>query len=142
MNCCNSVINNYNKKITPILMVCFFLSLFSALTTVVFIFIEAFRATHAAKVLHHNMLVNVLRGPMTFFDTTPVGRIINRFSQDVKAIDNDLPETFMEVLYSLFMVLSVFVVIIYSTPIFLVLVIPLGVVYITLQVRVSCELFI
>ena len=79
---------------------------------------------------------------MTFFDTTPVGRIINRFSQDVKAIDNDLPETFMEVLYSLFMVLSVFVVIIYSTPIFLVLVIPLGVVYITLQVRVSCELFI
>jgi ABC-type multidrug transport system fused ATPase/permease subunit len=33
---------------------------------------------HAAKVLHEGMLKNILRGPMAFFDTTPVGRIVHR----------------------------------------------------------------
>lgn len=48
----------------------------------------------AARYLHNHLLRNVLRAPTTtFFDITPVGRIINRFSHDVEAVDNELPAT-------------------------------------------------
>lgn len=33
---------------------------------------------NASSKLHNNMLMNVLRGPMSFFDTNPKGRVLNR----------------------------------------------------------------
>lgn len=45
----------------------------------------------AAGVLHHNLLRQIMRLPMAFFDTTPLGRIMNRFSKDVDVVDNLLP---------------------------------------------------
>ncbi|KAA8907557.1 P-loop containing nucleoside triphosphate hydrolase protein [Sphaerosporella brunnea] len=44
----------------------------------------------AAKKLHANLVKSVLYSPIRFFDTTPVGRIINRLSNDVRAIDGKL----------------------------------------------------
>ncbi len=38
-------------------------------------------AVLGARTLHDNMLTAVLRSPMSFFDTTPLGRILNRFSK-------------------------------------------------------------
>lgn len=38
------------------------------------------------------LLTNVLRWPMELFDTTPVGRVLNRFSKDVDTVDNVLPQ--------------------------------------------------
>lgn len=46
---------------------------------------------NAAKILHLKMLRNILRNPMVFFDTTPVGRILSRFSKDVDVCDSTLP---------------------------------------------------
>ena len=45
----------------------------------------------ASSVLHSALINSVLRLPMAFFDTTPTGRFLNRFSKDVDAIDNTLP---------------------------------------------------
>ncbi|XP_053385666.1 multidrug resistance-associated protein 1-like [Mercenaria mercenaria] len=95
--------------------------------------LQAIRCVQASKILHENMLTNVLRGPMWFFDTTPVGRIVNRFSQDIEAIDTTLPHMFVEVLYCFYLVMSILIVISYSTPVFLSVILPLGVIYIMLQ---------
>lgn len=42
--------------------------------------------------MQDSLLTNVLRWPMELFDTTPVGRVLNRFSKDVDTVDNVLPQ--------------------------------------------------
>ena len=42
--------------------------------------------------LHEGMLAGVLFAPMSFFESNPIGRIINRFSKDQWAVDERLPE--------------------------------------------------
>lgn len=47
-----------------------------------------------AKLLHELLLRNIVRAPTTtFYDVTPVGRILNRFSKDVDILDTVLPMT-------------------------------------------------
>jgi ABC-type multidrug transport system fused ATPase/permease subunit len=46
---------------------------------------------NAANILHKKVLQNILRNPGQFFDTTPVGRILSRFSKDIDVLDNTLP---------------------------------------------------
>lgn len=42
---------------------------------------------YAARRLHDAMLSSILRAPMLFFHTNPLGRIINRFAKDLGDID-------------------------------------------------------
>ena len=44
-----------------------------------------------AKALHVRMLRRIIQAPMRFFDTTPIGRVLNRMSSDTTAIDSNLP---------------------------------------------------
>ncbi|KAH9747875.1 ABC transporter C family member 2 [Citrus sinensis] len=45
---------------------------------------------YAAKRLHDAMLHSILRAPMVFFHTNPLGRIINRFAKDLGDIDRNV----------------------------------------------------
>lgn len=45
----------------------------------------------ASKLMHKRLLDNVMHSPMMFFDMTPIGRIVNRFSKDLDTIDVLLP---------------------------------------------------
>ena len=49
----------------------------------------------AAEHLHNKMVACVLQAPVLFFDTNPAGRILNRFSKDIGAIDELLPKMFL-----------------------------------------------
>jgi len=53
-------------------------------------------AINSSKHLHNSMLSAVLRAPILFFDTNPIGRILNRFSRDIGIMDELLPEMFLE----------------------------------------------
>lgn len=46
----------------------------------------------AAKRLHMYLLQSCLHWPMSLYDTSPIGRILNRFSNDVNVLDNALPQ--------------------------------------------------
>lgn len=51
----------------------------------------AYGANCASIILHRNVLFGIIRSPMKFFDITPVGRILARFSNDINTVDNTLP---------------------------------------------------
>lgn len=51
-----------------------------------------FGCLYASRMLQYNLLHRTLRLPMSFFDTTPAGRILNRFTKDVDIVDNILPQ--------------------------------------------------
>lgn len=101
---------------------------------VAFALIAAVKMTDAAKKLHQQMLQNVLRSPMSFFDTTPGGRIVNRFSRDVEVVDNSLPATMKQSLSCIGRVLTTIVTISYGTPIFLSVMVPISILYILIQI--------
>ncbi|XP_015838720.2 multidrug resistance-associated protein 1 isoform X7 [Tribolium castaneum] len=91
-------------------------------------------AVNGAQLLHHLLLSNILRVPCTtFFDVTPVGRILNRFSKDVDTLDNILPMTLRGWITCFFSVLGTLVVISVSTPIFIAVIVPIGILYYFIQ---------
>ncbi|KAF5902976.1 canalicular multispecific organic anion transporter 2 isoform X2, partial [Clarias magur] len=87
----------------------------------------------AARKLHQGLLDNKFHTPQSFFDTTPIGRIINRFSKDIYVIDEALPSTILMFLGTFFTSLSTVIVIIASTPIFAVVIGPLAIIYFFVQ---------
>ncbi|GMM31438.1 ATP-binding cassette glutathione S-conjugate transporter [Martiniozyma asiatica (nom. inval.)] len=82
-----------------------------------------------SKYLHSIMLSAVLRAPMQFFETTPIGRILNRFSNDIYKVDEQLFRVFGMFFGSSIRVAFSILVIIYSTWQFIFLVGPLFVIY-------------
>ncbi|GMS94758.1 hypothetical protein PENTCL1PPCAC_16931 [Pristionchus entomophagus] len=84
---------------------------------------------NASRKLHGPLIHNLMRSSISFFDTTPLGRILNRVSKDVNTIDSQLTlnaRIFGQLVYS---ILTTLTMIIISTPIFVTVVIPLALIY-------------
>ncbi|XP_004625600.2 canalicular multispecific organic anion transporter 1 [Octodon degus] len=95
---------------------------------------SVFGSNYASKMLHSQLLVNILHAPMRFFDTTPTGRIVNRFAGDISTVDETLPQTLRSWLMCFLGIISTIVMICMATPVFIVIVIPLGILYVAIQV--------
>ena len=78
------------------LVLIFLIILFGSITSVFHGFAFYYTILHACKSLHNRMLHRVLHSPMSFFDTNPSGRILNRFSTDVGLLDDVLSEFFFQ----------------------------------------------
>ncbi len=83
----------------------------------------------ASAVLHKNLLDSILRAPQSFFDTTPIGRILSRFSKDFYSIDVDLSDQLDMFLFCVLTVLVSLGTITFVTPWFGIAVVPLGYMY-------------
>ncbi|XP_058646611.1 ATP-binding cassette sub-family C member 10 isoform X2 [Onychostoma macrolepis] len=92
-------------------------------------FLFAYGAICAATVIHKRLLSSVLKATMTFFDTTPLGRILNRFSSDIYSVDDSLPFVLNILLANVFGLLGMLLVMSYGLPWVLLPLLPLGVLY-------------
>lgn len=90
-------------------------------------------AVRAARKLHSILLEKIMHSPMSFFDTTPIGRIVNRFAKDIDVVDTTIPGALRSWLNCCLQVMSTMIVICYSFPTFFIIVIPLGIIYYLIQ---------
>ncbi|KAJ4418296.1 ATP-binding cassette transporter yor1 [Neurospora sp. IMI 360204] len=81
--------------------------------------------TTASKNMLRQATFRVLRAPMSFFDTTPLGRITNRFSRDVDVMDNNLTDAMRMYFFSMGGIISTFALIIAYFYYFAIALVPL-----------------
>nr|XP_056705308.1 ATP-binding cassette sub-family C member 2 [Euleptes europaea] len=96
-------------------------------------FLAARGAIRASRILHKQLLSNILRAPMSFFDTTPTGRVVNRFAKDIFTVDETIPMSFRSWLSCFLGILSTLLLICLATPFFGIVIVPLGVLYYFVQ---------
>uniref|UniRef100_A0A8C6UTT8 Multidrug resistance-associated protein 1 n=1 Tax=Neogobius melanostomus TaxID=47308 RepID=A0A8C6UTT8_9GOBI len=87
----------------------------------------------ASRYLHQCMLHDVLRSPISFFERTPSGNLVNRFSKEIDTIDSVIPSILKMFTGSMFNVLSCCVVILTATPLVAIIIPFLGVLYFFVQ---------
>ncbi|NXY03430.1 MRP7 protein, partial [Pteruthius melanotis] len=105
----------------------------NSLFTIIRAFLFAYGALRAAAVIHNRLLQRVLKATVTFFDTTPTGRILNRFSSDLYCVDDSLPFILNIFLANIYGLLGMLVIMTYGLPWIGVVVLPLAVVYFFIQ---------
>uniref|UniRef100_K3X0D6 Uncharacterized protein n=1 Tax=Globisporangium ultimum (strain ATCC 200006 / CBS 805.95 / DAOM BR144) TaxID=431595 RepID=K3X0D6_GLOUD len=104
-----------------------------------------FAGLSASKSIHYKLLRHMIKGTMRFFNTTPVGRILNRFSNDMNTIvalfsptwsmyaDQKLNNSIVALTTMLLSLLSMLVVQCVSAPVLLVLLLPVFICYLSYQ---------
>ncbi|NXR19167.1 MRP7 protein, partial [Cinclus mexicanus] len=105
----------------------------NSLFTIIRAFLFAFGAVRAASVIHDRLLQRILKATVTFFDTTPIGRILNRFSSDIYCVDDNLPFILNIFLANIYGLLGMLVIMTYGLPWIGLVLLPLAVVYFFIQ---------
>ncbi|OLN87153.1 Oligomycin resistance ATP-dependent permease YOR1-like protein 2, partial [Colletotrichum chlorophyti] len=86
--------------------------------------------TRASRRMFRNAMSRVLRAPISFFDTTPLGRIANRFSKDVDVMDNKLTDSLTMYLMTIGTIIATFALIIGHFYLFVAALVPLVIIYV------------
>ncbi|NXX15990.1 MRP7 protein, partial [Podargus strigoides] len=105
----------------------------NSLFTILRAFLFAYGTICAATVIHNRLLQRVLKATVTFFDTTPTGRILNRFSSDLYCVDDSLPFILNIFLANMYGLLGMLVIITYGLPWIGLVLLPLAAVYFSIQ---------
>ncbi|TVU12290.1 hypothetical protein EJB05_45926, partial [Eragrostis curvula] len=93
----------------------------------------AFGGLRAAVHIHASLLENIISAPVCFFDQNPSGRILNRLSSDLYTIDDSLPFILNIFVANFFSLLGTLVVLSYSQVSFLLILLPLWLIYSKVQ---------
>ncbi|KAF9932287.1 hypothetical protein FBU30_008582, partial [Linnemannia zychae] len=82
-----------------------------------------------ARKMHSQAFEKVIHAPLSFFDTNPLGRILNRFSKDVDALDNNLWMTLNDIVQTLLIVLGSVATVLIFFPYLIIMVLPMAGIY-------------
>ncbi|KAJ3252516.1 hypothetical protein HK103_001417 [Boothiomyces macroporosus] len=82
------------------------IGLANMVANILFISLFFFAAITASCYFHDMALEGLLRAPMAFYDRNPIGRIINRMSTDVEALDNGIVGVFMTTIFTVASIVS------------------------------------
>lgn len=108
----------------------------SMVSVLMFGIIKGFTFTNttlmASSSLHNRVFNKIVRSPMSFFDTTPTGRLMNRFSKDMDELDVRLPFHAENFLQQFFMVVFILVIMAAVFPVVLVVLAGLAVIFLIL----------
>ncbi|KAG0213872.1 hypothetical protein BGX28_003296 [Mortierella sp. GBA30] len=96
------------------------ITLMAVFLTIVRMFWQFYGSLRASRSLYEQLLVTIIRAPIRFFDTTPVGRLLNRFSKDFEVIDGQMISKMVTMLLNVLGVIAVVLLISLVTPGFLV----------------------
>ncbi|KAF9584468.1 hypothetical protein BGW38_006357 [Lunasporangiospora selenospora] len=127
----------------------YYLGIYAALSVLYIITIMCRQAVQyngsltASRSIHGRLLSQILNAPVRFFDTTPLGRIMNRFTKDVETIDQEVAPIASNLMFDFLGTLTVVMVITYVTPQFLIPAFVISIMFVimaTLYLRSSREL--
>ncbi|KAJ3316940.1 hypothetical protein HDV06_002536, partial [Boothiomyces sp. JEL0866] len=82
------------------------IGLANTVANILFISLFFFAAITASCYFHDKALDGLMRAPMAFYDRNPIGRIINRMSTDVEALDNGIVGVFMTTIFTVASIVS------------------------------------
>ncbi|NXW39692.1 MRP7 protein, partial [Nyctiprogne leucopyga] len=105
----------------------------NSLFTILRAFLFAYGTIRAATVIHKRLLQKALKATVTFFDTTPTGWILNRFSSDLYCVDDSLPFILNIFLANVYGLLGMLVIITYGLPWIGLVLLPLAALYFSIQ---------
>ncbi len=89
---------------------------------------------NSSVTLHRTLLERIMHAPLSFFDTTPLGRIVNRFSKDVDTVDSHIPQAMDGWLICFLQVVATLVLISVEVPVFMAVIVPILLLYLFIQV--------
>lgn len=78
-----------------------------------------------SKTAHYALIRSVVRAPCSWYDATPIGRIINRFSQDISTVDSDIMNHILGFMDCFMGTIQTFVVIAWIIPFLLLPLFPI-----------------
>ncbi|KAA6379024.1 MAG: ABC transporter: Multidrug resistance-associated protein, ATP binding protein, partial [Streblomastix strix] len=91
--------------------------------------VAAFGQKRSNWIIHNRLLDTIMKSPSSFFDTTPMGRILNRLTGDLTMVDLNLYTLFSGVLMMIMGFIGQVVIVAIDTPVFLAIGIPAMIVY-------------
>ncbi|KAJ3089424.1 hypothetical protein HK102_006441, partial [Quaeritorhiza haematococci] len=99
-------------------------------------FVTMMMGAYRASLKLHSLLLNrIMNAPLRFFEVTPLGRIMNRFSKDIGSVDSDIMNSMGFFVREIIQGIVILCVITFITPIFLVAIAPIALVYVWVAQR-------
>jgi ABC-type multidrug transport system fused ATPase/permease subunit len=119
-------------NVKPWLLIYFYISLSGAISVLAYISLGYYASLQASRSLFNSLLRRLTRAPSRWFDVTPVGRILNRFTTDINTVDGALQNSARAALSGVLNFLVSFSVILFVIPRFAPLALMIAYLYIRL----------